>query len=59
MKEKDDLGSYSHIILNEGAYFFKRNENVPITKKSILDLFENAGGEKEKSILTVLIRKPA
>ncbi len=57
MKEKDDLGLYSHIILNEGAYFFKRNENVPITKKSILDLFENAGGEKEKSILTVLIRK--
>lgn len=55
MKEQDKLGLYTSIVLNEGAYFFKKG-NLKISKRLIDSVFSMVTADNCKK-LTVVVRK--
>ena len=55
MKEQDKLGLYSSIVLNEGAYFYKKG-NLKISKRLINSVFSIVTADNCKK-LTVVVRK--
>ena len=57
MNQKDNLSLYDHIILNEGAYFYRKGD-YKANKKEVDSLFKTVLGSIEgKEIFTVVKRR--